>query len=151
MLSGPVRPTISVIVANNFVFSILENSINLSLIRDCAIPKFAILPLTTHFLAIGSNNRTLSMHFAGSILTFVDVSVGKGPNTIAFYIIILELPNQRLLDLGEKGVYSSYTPGTPNSWARIYPSAPAHWRMSIYLNVLTKAFDKFLTVISPNH
>jgi len=91
------------------------------------------------------------MHFTGSILTFVDVSVGKGPNTIAFYIIILELPNQRLLDLGEKGVYSSYTPGTPNSWARIYPSAPAHWRMSIYLNVLTKAFDKFLTVISPNH
>ena len=49
------------------------------------------------------------MHFAGSILTFVDVSVGKGPNTIAFYIIILELPNQRLLDLAEKGVFFLYS------------------------------------------
>ena len=95
-------------------------------IRDCAIPNFATLLLTTHLLAVGSNKRTLSMHFAGSILTLVDVSVGKGPNTIAFYIIIFELPNQRLLDLGEKGVYFSYTHGTSNSWARIYPSAPAH-------------------------
>ena len=151
MLSGPVRSTISVIVANNFVFSIFEISINLSPIRDCAIPNFAILLLTTHLLAVGSNKRTLSMHFAGSILTLVDVSVGKGPNTIAFYIIILELPNQRLLGLGEKDVYSSYTRGTPDSWARIYPSTPAHWRMSIYLNELSKAFCKFLTVINPNH